>query len=283
MEKIAFLFLTLDNINHPSIWEEYFKGNEDKISIYCHPKYPDKVNIPWLKKNIINHLVETKWGSITSAYFNLMEEAFQDKNNIKFIFISESCIPLWNFKSLYDYVMKDKKVSFIKKMRISKWHLEHLIHSQENYQKYNFIKHYARACLSRYHINILLKKKEDFDNFFNKMHIGDEYFLTLLQPLNYIKDMEITFDNWDLNTKFEKLKYTRRKLMKNKKSKKKLKQIEKELDFFKDETILQNPKTYMSITIKDIKQARKSGAFFWRKIHKDCHIIPFEKELLKKK
>ena len=28
MKKIAFLFLTIDNINHPSFWEEYFKNND---------------------------------------------------------------------------------------------------------------------------------------------------------------------------------------------------------------------------------------------------------------
>ena len=70
--KIAFLFLTLDNINWPIFWNKYFKGNESKYSIYVHPKFPEKVTIPWMKKNIIKDLVNTQWGIIVEAYINLM-------------------------------------------------------------------------------------------------------------------------------------------------------------------------------------------------------------------
>jgi len=43
-KKIAFLFLTLSNPNFPDIWDKYFKGNEDKYSIYIHPKNPNEVS-----------------------------------------------------------------------------------------------------------------------------------------------------------------------------------------------------------------------------------------------
>ncbi len=83
--KIAFLFLVIDDINYPSIWENYFRGNESKYSIYCHPKNPEKVVTPWLKHNIIPHLVETSWGHITNAYFTLLYEALKDPLNQKFV------------------------------------------------------------------------------------------------------------------------------------------------------------------------------------------------------
>ena len=85
MKKVAFLFLTIDNINHPIFWEKYFENYYDKISIYCHPKYPQKVTIPWQKKNIISRLVETGWGYIIDAYHSLLMEALKDKNNYKFV------------------------------------------------------------------------------------------------------------------------------------------------------------------------------------------------------
>ena len=31
--KIAFLFLTIGDLNHEFLWREYFKGNEDKYNI----------------------------------------------------------------------------------------------------------------------------------------------------------------------------------------------------------------------------------------------------------
>ena len=48
--KIAFLFLTIDNVKFPKIWDYYFKNNLNKINIYCHPKNPENVTIPWQKK-----------------------------------------------------------------------------------------------------------------------------------------------------------------------------------------------------------------------------------------
>ena len=79
MKKIAFLFLTLDNVNFPKIWDEYFKGHENKYNIYIHPKYPEKVF--WHKENIIKNLKETAWGFITKAYIELMKAALEDKDN----------------------------------------------------------------------------------------------------------------------------------------------------------------------------------------------------------
>jgi predicted O-methyltransferase YrrM len=43
IKKIAFLFLTIENPNFTKVWDYYFKDNQDKINIYIHPKYPDKI------------------------------------------------------------------------------------------------------------------------------------------------------------------------------------------------------------------------------------------------
>ena len=196
MTKIAFLFLTIDNINHPIMWENYFKDNYDKINIYCHPKNPKNVTIPWLKTNIINNLAETGWGYIVNAYINLLYAALADKDNTKFITISESCIPLIPFHVIYEILMKDEKKSFIKFIKISRYDLESRIKNQEGYKKYKFFKHYARFCLSRHHTKILLSKKNELP-FFYKMHVGDEFFLSLLYPFNNIDDFAITYDNWE--------------------------------------------------------------------------------------
>ena len=51
--KIAFLFLTIEDLNHEYLWKEYFKGNEKKYNIYCHPKEKNDVKSDWLKKYFI--------------------------------------------------------------------------------------------------------------------------------------------------------------------------------------------------------------------------------------
>jgi hypothetical protein len=204
-KKIAFLFLTRDNVNHPKLWEQYFKGNKKKINIYCHPKNPVSVSVSWQKKNIISNIVETGWGFITNAYYELLKEAYKNQHNMKFIVISESCIPIVPFNEMHDKIMKNDDESFIKFMDLDKsgYDYNERIKTQKNYENYSFCKHYARFCLSRCHVAKLLEKHVDFTNFFNKMHVGDEFFLTLLKPNAKERDkckitnQEITFDNWD--------------------------------------------------------------------------------------
>lgn len=213
--KIAFLFLTRDNVNHPKLWEYYFKGNKRKINIYCHPKNPEKVTITWQKKNIISTLVETGWGYITNAYYQLLNEAYKNTKNVKFIVISESCVPIVPFNDMYNRVIKDKNESFIKFMELKKnsYDFNERIKTQENYEQYNFCKHYARFCLCRCHVKKILEKHSDFVNFFNKMHVADEFFLSLLEPYNKtntsnckITNQEITFDNWSFtNNEVQKI------------------------------------------------------------------------------
>ena len=102
--KIAFLFLTRDNVNFPDLWSNWFKGHEDKYNIYCHPKTPELVTVRWQKDNIIDNIVETGWGYIVDAYTELLKVAMQNKDNIKFVTISESCVPLQPFITFYKFL-----------------------------------------------------------------------------------------------------------------------------------------------------------------------------------
>ena len=70
--KIAFLFLTIGDLNHEFLWKEYFKGNEDKYNIYCHPKDKNNVKSEWLKNYIIDKNVETSWGRTINSILELL-------------------------------------------------------------------------------------------------------------------------------------------------------------------------------------------------------------------
>ncbi len=118
MYKIAFLFLLIDNPNFPSIWDEYFKNNEDKYTIYIHPKYPEKHT--WKPQCIIKNLKETAWGKIVEAAVSLFKEAYKDKNNYKFITISERGVPIKLFENFYNDSIHDN-CSWIKMMKISNY------------------------------------------------------------------------------------------------------------------------------------------------------------------
>jgi hypothetical protein len=261
--KIAFLFLTMDNINWPIFWNHYFKGNESKFNIYVHPKYPNKVTIPWMKKNIIKNLVDTQWGIIVNAYINLMEEAMKDKNNQKFITISESCIPYKSFDELYKFLIKDNiKTSYIKSLPIKKYDWISRIKTQKNYHK---IKHWRK-------------------------HLGDEFFLSSIPKDKFIKDFAITYDNWTyieneikkINQKIEKLYL---QIENNKDlSNNQINNINKKINDYKlQKTKLSpNPKSYIKVYKKDFKDADNSKAFFWRKFPLNSDIIIYKQLILEK-
>ncbi len=280
--KIAFLFLIINDINFPDIWENYFKGYEGKYSVYCHPKNSDQVQTRWLRDNIIDNIVETGWGYIVDAYSQLLTHAYQNEENIKFITISESCVPLIPFDDLYNMLTADLDRSYVKYMKISKYDLHERIQVNEGYGKYKFIKHYARFCLSRYHVNKLLVQTEGLD-FFKNMHIGDEFFLSLLDAEDNIENMAITFDNWEfvvnerkrykgkIRRLYEKIEELPNPLSnKGKKIKGQIDAMKQRVDDFS-----KNPKTYNHITEYDIIEIIDSGCFFWRKISKKSNIRDF--------
>ena len=121
MNKIAFLFLTINNLKHSSIWDKYFKSvNKNKYSIYVHPKYPNRVSDTILKENIIDDLVETKYGFLVEAMVKLMDSGLKDKNKKFFVFVSDSCIPIKKFDVLYEEVFKIGK-SIVDKMLLKLW------------------------------------------------------------------------------------------------------------------------------------------------------------------
>jgi hypothetical protein len=276
--KIAFLFLTIGDIHQPNVWTKYFKENQHKVSIYTHAKFPEKIVTPWMK-NVIP-TVDTAWGKITNAYYHLFQEAAKDPNNVKFVTISESCIPLKKFDVFYDTVTEDIRTSYVKFMDRSNYDTEDRIKTQPGYERYEpFIKHYARMCLSRYHVEKLLK--EPFD-FFNNMHVGDEFFLTLLhlEPgVDFVKDFEITYDNWEPKEKYKQLTAEINKLKEQQKRDNSF-LIEDKIRIKKAlrKVAANNPRTYTTIGVKELEEALNKESFFWRKFPEGP--LPWTNELL---
>lgn len=283
MKKIAFLFLVLDNPNFPKLWDSYFKGHADKYTIYIHPKY--KAKCTWKKKNIIKNIHDTEWGFITRAYIELMQEAYKDKTNYKFVTISESCIPIKSFDKFYNDVMSDNR-SLVKRMNISNYDYTSRIMIQKTlpFPKH-LIKHYARFCLNRDHVKILLSKSHELE-FFHNMQVGDEFFLSVLYPFkNSIKNFNVTYDDWDyidlmkrdLNNKIKNIQIMQNKLPLDK-------AIEKNNELFKYYDIVNNisksPKTILDVR-EDLNKIKSCESYFYRKFSKESNIEEYYKNIVK--
>lgn len=268
-KKIAFLFLTLDNPNYPNIWNEYFKNHHHLINIYIHPKFPN--NLSWNTHNMIINLKDTAWGFIVNAYISLFEEAYQNKTNVKFVTISESCLPIKPFMNFYNDALTDINESWIKLMKISKYdYISRLTQQIKKKYKKNCIKHYARMCLSRKHVKLLLNNKYDVNKYFGSMHVGDEFFLSSIYPLNNIRNFAVTHDDWEY---VEKLKKNIKNEIWKEKDKKmpdtnKINELQEKYNF-----IAKNPKTIYSIDSEDLNNIMSTKSYFYRKFDKNISNI----------
>lgn len=279
MKKIAFMFLTIDNIYFPEIFEYYFANNVDKYTIYCHPKHPNKVTIPWLKSNIIPNLVETEWGHFTNAYVALLKQAVKNPDNFRFLYISESCLPTKSFDTLYQKMITDPiDRSYIKYVGTSGWGYK-TVYTKQNILGLKITKHSGWFVLSRYHaLRIVNFPKIDL---FNKVHMGDEIILSIIaNDKKNIEDIDMTYSNWSsYNKEIEELQ-------------KKIKSyydlqdgtlvsyIEeiKELRYEKQKYI-NHPYVFKKITPKLVRFLRKQHSYFVRKFSKDSDIIEHYKEI----
>ena len=279
MHKIAFLFLTIDNPHFPKLWDSYFRGNKEKYTIYIHPK--NRENVTWKTKNIIKNLQETEWGFIVHAYIELFRAAYQDPENQKFVTISESDVPIQSFSKFYDDCMSDNR-SWIKFKKIKNYNWKERINKQpkKNRPKH-FIKHLARFCLNREHVKQLLQKnKEQQLEFFYRMHVGDEFFLSVLYPIHNVKNFAVTYDDWKyVKIELQKIKEKKKQLYElQEKNGKNYSQSLKELQNNYNQ-IAKNPKSITNVR-DDLQFIKQCPSYFYRKFTKKSNISDYWKEII---
>ncbi|KAK3033050.1 hypothetical protein RJ639_035676 [Escallonia herrerae] len=111
--KIAFLFIARNRLPLDMVWDAFFQGDiELRYSIFVHSRPGFILNkattrsIYFLNRQV-NNSIQVDWGgaSMIQAERILLEAALPDPSNERFVFLSDSCIPLYNFTYTYDYIM----------------------------------------------------------------------------------------------------------------------------------------------------------------------------------
>jgi len=113
--KLAFLFLIYDNIIYEDLWNQFFLNiNPELYTIYIH--YKDNVPLKFFEQYKIKECIPTKYADVSLIHAQnlLLREALRDSDNYKFIFISQSCIPLKPFHTIYTYLRADDMCHFSK-------------------------------------------------------------------------------------------------------------------------------------------------------------------------
>ncbi|KAF8407337.1 hypothetical protein HHK36_006464 [Tetracentron sinense] len=112
--KIAFMFLSPGSLPFEKLWDKFFRGHEDRFSIYVHASREKPVH---MSRHFVGREIRSEkviWGKISmvDAERRLLANALQDPDNQHFVLLSDSCVPLHSFEYVYNYLM-DTNVSFI--------------------------------------------------------------------------------------------------------------------------------------------------------------------------
>ncbi|XP_072970328.1 glycosyltransferase BC10-like [Typha angustifolia] len=114
--KVAFMFMTRGPLPFAPLWDRFFKGHEGLYSVYMHTLPDYKLNVSktsaFYGRQIPSE--EVSWGSVTlvDAEKRLLANALLDFSNERFVLLSESCIPLYNFPTVYEYLI-NSAASFV--------------------------------------------------------------------------------------------------------------------------------------------------------------------------
>ncbi|KAL2942227.1 50S ribosomal protein L13 [Bienertia sinuspersici] len=111
--KIAFMFLVRGALPLGPLWDKFFRGYEGLYTIYVHasPLY----NQTYPKHSVFHGRripsKEVQWGkfNMVEAERRLLANAVLDPLNQRFVLLSESCIPLFNFTTVYEYLINSSK------------------------------------------------------------------------------------------------------------------------------------------------------------------------------
>ncbi|CAI5518005.1 unnamed protein product [Closterium sp. Naga37s-1] len=182
--KIAFLFLVRGPLPLQEIWHRFFQGHEAQFSVYIHASLPDfdcdrAVSFAAFRGRQIPS-VPISWGgpNLIRAERRLLAAALADPANQRFVLLSESCVPLFNFSHVYDYLFASP-TSFITS-HPSEWRYQPGMAPAVN--RSQFRKGSQWFALTRRHADMVVADTHVYDAFLtNHAMIPDEsYIQTLL-------------------------------------------------------------------------------------------------------
>ncbi|KAK3036565.1 hypothetical protein RJ639_031006 [Escallonia herrerae] len=108
--KVAFMFLTPGPLPLAPLWEKFFKGHEGLYSVYVHPHPSFNESLVPEDSFLFGRRIPSQpvwWGtaSMIDAERRLLANALLDFSNQRFVLLSDSCIPVFNFTTVYSYLM----------------------------------------------------------------------------------------------------------------------------------------------------------------------------------
>lgn len=185
MIKIAFLFLTIGAAHHEQLWRNFFADHEDQYTIYAHAKQEIPTS-SLLHPYRIPETCPTTWANTMRAQIALLKEALKDPDNDKFVFVSESTIPLATFDTVYQRLTATPHSIFMYRpnphiiagsITFDKTRDLQPIPHEQQYKSYQWVvlnrKHAQLMVEDTYYIAIAEKHRLDHERYRNAQYLAN--------------------------------------------------------------------------------------------------------------
>ncbi|MGO8748672.1 MAG: beta-1,6-N-acetylglucosaminyltransferase [Thermoguttaceae bacterium] len=112
-DRIGLLFLVIDGLSQPEIWRRFLANQEGKYAAYTHAKFPHRVGLPFLRDTLIPEYVPTHHSKfyphdvLVGAQLALLRHAIGDERIEKFMFATQTCVPICSFNKAYEALLSD--------------------------------------------------------------------------------------------------------------------------------------------------------------------------------
>lgn len=263
MKKIAFLFLIYDEIENECLWNNFFRTiSSSRYSIYIHYKFDKPLH--FFESHKLKTPVPTEYAesSLVKAQNLLLREGLKDPQNERFVFLSNSCIPLKPFDYTYESLFSNELCRFNAAKEEHIFERDRGRNLARAFGRGNVKKASQWSILTRPIARILSASDDMLDACFEpgRKELADEYFylsyLYYLAKQDQIKQSYYsaadcsTFEFWDDKT-YE----------------------------FRDNFTSTHPekwdrrlKTYFSISADELNYLLNAPCYFGRKFGKDCSV-----------
>jgi Core-2/I-Branching enzyme len=197
-KKVALLFITRGDLNHTNLWKEWIIP--ERYNVYNHAK--GEIKDEWFSKFRIAETQPNEWGFILLVEQALLKAALKDEANYKFVFLSESCVPLRGANEVHNILTNDD-CSYMRWYNI--WWVGCNQRTLSEFPKEHHWGNHTWYILNRKHAEMIAN--DDFWIHLAHRHIvGDEAypstFFSMEGVLHEFKNVLTTYVNWKRGSPF---------------------------------------------------------------------------------
>jgi len=100
---VGICLVVVDELYHEDIWRAWVEqgevpGARFKARLFVHAKYPDRISSAWVRAQTLAFTHSPEWNSpeVIRAMLSLLEEGLRDATVGRFVFGTESCLPIYS-------------------------------------------------------------------------------------------------------------------------------------------------------------------------------------------